>query len=372
LPSSTGSSLPNSTSAAESNFVYKFYPKFTLTPINASGSTVAAMANEVLCDFINVETNGLLHTGFVINGCVFDWNNSARVSVRPFYSSGCILAASIKSKGKSYITVQASQVDQFIKRIVNVIVKWNSFYDYDEFSTVTQRFDTSSKLKGNCQLFVQCIFDELELVPCFPQAVVNYMDQVKKKAFKGRKIKLSQSFMDTFFSANSASQPESTNLQQQSTSGNSSNDSQQQQQQQKQQPVSTRSTFPGLNKDKRKLEISSHKQLDSFLQHCLSICSDFKKQYRAEYELLKSFDRGYWMNYYSEPNMSNEPLATAAKEQAQEELEEQQEKVICCPFNELKKHQKSNSSLQEKRRNLDKHFADNEEEHDEDHKQEKQ
>lgn len=116
-PDVVASASSSAADASPKTLVYKFYPKFTLTPIQSSSWQIVTAMNDLVCDAINVESAGVVHTSFVLNGLCLDWNNSARVSIRPASSSGCILAASIKTKGKSYIVVKSDELDTFIGKV---------------------------------------------------------------------------------------------------------------------------------------------------------------------------------------------------------------------------------------------------------------
>jgi hypothetical protein len=77
---------------------------------------------------------------------------------------------------------------------------------------------------------------------------------------------------------------------------------------------------------KKQTKFHSHKELDEFVHLLLKVDLDFESKYKSEYELLKGFDRAFWLRHYA--NNQNEiylPLNFERKE-------EEGTTVCDCPF----------------------------------------
>jgi hypothetical protein len=70
-------------------------------------------------------------------------------------------------------------------------------------------------------------------------------------------------------------------------------------------------------------EFRSHKELDNYVNELLKIEPSFCELYPEEWNLLKSFDRGFWLLDY-------ERLTTLNKMEILDEQEENEKH--CCPF----------------------------------------
>jgi len=50
---------------------------------------------------------------------------------------------------------------------------------------------------------------------------------------------------------------------------------------------------------KKITKFQSHKEVDLFVKKLISIDFEFESRYKSEYELLKGFDRAFWLRHYA-------------------------------------------------------------------------
>jgi hypothetical protein len=77
---------------------------------------------------------------------------------------------------------------------------------------------------------------------------------------------------------------------------------------------------------KSKHHFDSHKELDLFVNDLLAIDSQFKLNHPGEFELLKSFDRAFWLRHYNDTKLKQHKPHYVQSEEDEDEFE------LDCPF----------------------------------------
>lgn len=156
-----------------------------------------------------------------------------------------------------------NEVDQMIDEIAKIIVKWNTKYEYNMIPGKTK------KNKGNCQEFVEDVLNAINIKPKFQGATALFLDKMKNQG-------KSEMVYET----------QNTEL------------------------------IKKFGFDKK--VFTTHEELDKFMIELENKDIDFSSEYREDYELLKCFDRAFWLRFYQTKKKDFTPYS-------------EQEK-FCCPF----------------------------------------
>lgn len=73
----------------------------------------------------------------------------------------------------------------------------------------------------------------------------------------------------------------------------------------------------------KSIEFKTHQELDTFVNKLMSHKTEkFKENYKGDYELLKSFDRAFWLRFFKFPN-----------DKTYHPVQEEDDDTVClCPF----------------------------------------
>lgn len=120
--------------------------------------------------------------------------------------------------------------------------------------------------EGNCQEFVEDILNELNIKPKFGVAVKDFLNRLKSKGTGDLVFSPSNEFIDKF------------------------------------------------KLKEKEVTFKSHLQLDQFVTELIKMDEEFIKNHKDEYDLLKSFDRAFWLKHLKFPmNETLIPLKSRVK-----------------------------------------------------------
>ncbi|KAL9652858.1 hypothetical protein ABK040_010890 [Willaertia magna] len=218
--------------------------------------TLRQMISPILSPSRVLPKLGMFHTALVIGNFKIEWNDSALCIPRKIASQSTFLSADIEE-----ITT-ANDLEITIKKLAEVICKWNTQYDYFEKSPSNKKKENSSnemtsRKGGNCQDFIFDILSSLGKVHILEEMIKSkgpmgsYLREIRKYGKCSMKFKMSKDFITKF----------------------------------------------QLPTDKKVKKFTTHKELDLFVIHLLDIDNNFKENYPNEWKLLKSFDRAFWIRH---------------------------------------------------------------------------
>ena len=148
--------------------------------------------------------------------------------------------------------VAKSSLDEIIDKLANLIVDWNVNRSY-----CAVRFPNKYPNEGNCQDFIEAVLATLGLsMPTFSGSVSSFMKDMKNKGDSELSFKPDPEFAKAF----SLTEPMYT--------------------------------------------FNTHKELDLFVKKLHDISGTIKLDYPNEYNLLKAFDRAFWIRYFKDPHNS--------------------------------------------------------------------
>lgn len=199
---------------------------------------------------------GFFHVALAIGPLQFDWNDSGFVHVRKTYSANVILCLDIDD-----LTIEEMQLKEFTKDLSKRILYWN----------VNQKYDS---VKSNCQHFV---LDMLKYMGReeykFGSHTQKFLDRMKFKGEFQMKFEFDTKFQKTF----------SDVLKETEKEGEGEGGEQE---------------HTGLDVKNTTFYPKNHNDIDTFLLQLLKVCPSFQTEYSSEYELLKGFDRAFWMRHF--------------------------------------------------------------------------
>ena len=221
---------------------------------------------------------GIFHSALIVGPYYLDWNASELcVPKRIMKSSESFFSTDI-----SEIWIQNYDLEGVIKKISEVIALWNTVYTYGNIKIGNAR---------NCQDFVEDIMRSLNIAwnPKPGGSIERFMNSLKN-GNEGAKFFASDQF-ERFFSSN--------------------------------QYVS----------DRKNREFTTHEELDKFAAAIHDACTTIEADFPEEWNLLKSFDRGFWLKYYTETtkNPGSQSSARLSKVSPMRNY-----KCVCCPFGDPK------------------------------------
>lgn len=149
------------------------------------------------------------------------------------------------------LTILNDDLNSVIDKIAKVLLEWNCFYTYSR---------SKGHCTGNCQDFVEALLIELGIEPKFTGALATYLEAIKKEGKSGAWFKPTEEFKKEF----------------------------------------------GIKEDI--IEFKTHAQLDTFVMNLQEQNRLLRVKYSGEWQLMKSFDRGFWLNFYAEPDVTNAPI----------------------------------------------------------------
>eukprot|EP01080_Neovahlkampfia_damariscottae_P006933 gene6933-11096_t len=168
----------------------------------------------------------------------FEWNDSGLCIPRKCSSKVALFTVDIG------LLNSIEKTDTTLDIISNVIVKWNTTKGYD-------RTPKDKKVYGNCQHFIEDLLLKLNIIPKFEGPLGLFIEKMKTKG-------VSELIFET-----------------------------------------QNKEFEKKFEIKKFTKFQTHKQLDEFVLKLISKDMDFDIQYKSEYELLKGFDRAFWLRHYA-------------------------------------------------------------------------
>jgi len=197
--------------------------------------TVRKVLSPIISTFNMNPTFGFFHSALIIGPWYIEWNSSSLVVPRRCYSNAAIVAIDIPSQ------LELLGVDTVVDRLSEVIAEWNIHKSYNQ-------------TKANCQHFVDAVCDALDIKFNFKGTIADYLNKLRTKG----KCKVQWNVPDEI-----------------------------------------RTTFDV--KEKKKV-FASHRELDEFMVRLneVGLLKDtfFKESHQEDYELLKAFDRAFWLRHF--------------------------------------------------------------------------
>lgn len=200
---------------------------------------------------------------------MIEWNNSALCIPRKCVSKAALITADIDS-----ISTE-KKLEEVIDLLADFICKWNTKYHYKDNSKNKEK-------EGNCQDFCSELLDALLIKPdhLYTGALGLFLKRVREEGKSEMIFTMEDEFRETF-----------------------------------------------QIKEKR-LTFHTHKELDQFVQNCMTKEVEFELKYKSEWTLLKSFDRAFWLRYYKfKDDPKFQPLGKEIKSE-----DGDVDYKICCPF----------------------------------------
>eukprot|EP01080_Neovahlkampfia_damariscottae_P008733 gene8733-681_t len=179
---------------------------------------------------------GLFHSALMIGPWLLEWNNSALCIPRKCVSTAAFLSADIAE----IQTVE--NLESVRDKLASIIILWNTSMEYDKLN--------NKKGRGNCQLFVESVLEAIDVKINFTGPLAKYLKNMREKGASKLSFQADKEFQKKF----------------------------------------------QLKLDTVVFE--NHADLDIFTANLIEIDSDFEKNHKDEFLLLKSFDRAFWMKYY--------------------------------------------------------------------------
>lgn len=180
---------------------------------------------------------GIFHSALLIGEWMFDWDDSELCIPKKLSSELALFVVDIGT-----ISI-LHQVDEVIDKIAKIIVKWNTKFEYSMIPGKTKQH------KGNCQEFVEDILNSINIKPKFEGATALFLEKMR-------------------------------------TQGKSE--------------MVYETKDPELIKKFgfEKKVFTTHEELDKFMIETERVFEDFELTHKQDYELLKCFDRAFWLRYY--------------------------------------------------------------------------
>lgn len=261
----------------ESNYLYPVCFHYLLTlkelkqPSSVVGSVINVVANaskNVVNSAANTDHFGICHTGISIGRCSIDWYANSFVQLRPASSTNAVLCADTSYKGNTMYSMTGAELKDMLTKVAVEICKWNAMVTYNAKSEI------GGPNQGNCQNFTFALLQILDSKPTdfsphvgtfhvsIPSnKLVEYLSNYKLYNTADRVFRMTKTFNKTFFQNDKAEQ----------------------------------------------VVFMSHEQLDQFYTKLLQVCPNFEKEYASIHDLLKSFDRAYWLRQLKNPSEETRP-----------------------------------------------------------------
>jgi hypothetical protein len=260
--------------------------KLIITDMNSDSEirqSLRTVVSPVLSKLKFLPKYGIFHTCLVIGPFKLEWNNSALCIPRVIKSKASLLALDIK---------EIATVGEFkttVDILAEVITKWNNTMKYSEAHSTAK--------KGNCQDFVLDVLKALNIALDLSGPVEAYLKDMKKHGQCRMKFPLDDTFKEHF------------QIKEQS------------------------------------LQFETHRELDEFVNRCIVLDPNFgKSNFVQEYQLLKGFDRAFWMRHLEQLSREEskrdtnhaafEPLTESENTIDLETFEERIQERCVCPFDD--------------------------------------
>jgi hypothetical protein len=125
--------------------------KIVITNVEDFGLTMRKIVSPLLnpLNFITSKY-GVFHTALIVGPFYLDWNESE-----------LIIPKTIMKSKRSFMTIDVAEIpiingdmDEISQKLAEVVHEWNVFHRYALFRSVR---------KGNCQDFIESVFDKLDI-----------------------------------------------------------------------------------------------------------------------------------------------------------------------------------------------------------------
>lgn len=250
----------------------KIRVKLVITEISSStGSrTLRSLLSPLMYSIPQLRREfGIFHSALIIGPWYLEWTNSSLCVPRRIGSSMAILSADIGN------VTTCDDVNMVIDKLAEVITDWNVNFEYENVNLKGEPF------KGNCQDFLDAVLEKLGIKLNFDGTPLGeYLLEMKKKGTCDVSFKPNEKFREKFSIAET------------------------------------------------KIEFNNHFELDEFVSKIVEISGMARFEFPAEWMLLKSFDRAFWLRHIRNPNDNRfKPLGTYDEETGRCE-------TCNCPFDD--------------------------------------
>lgn len=186
---------------------------------------------------------GIFHSALIIGPWYLEWTNSSLCVPRRIGSSMAILSADIGNVST------CDDINMVIDKLAEVITDWNVNYEYENVNLKGEPF------KGNCQDFIDAVLEKLGIKLNFDGTPLGeYLLEMKKKGTCDVSFRPNEKFREKFHITET------------------------------------------------KIEFNNHLELDEFVSKIVEISGMARFEFPAEWMLLKSFDRAFWLRHIRNPN----------------------------------------------------------------------
>jgi len=180
---------------------------------------------------------GMFHSALMIGPWMIDWNDSGICIPRKCVSQAALISADISNIGSE------KKLDEVADKLAKIICKWNTQKLYKDQPP-------KGSHEGNCQDFILSILDELGIKVDFGGPLGLFMKKLKDKGKCLIEFEMDEEFREKF-----------------------------------------------AIKEKI-IHFKTHLELDQFVTKLKNIDVDFSDRYKNHWQLLKSFDRAFWLRSY--------------------------------------------------------------------------
>eukprot|EP01080_Neovahlkampfia_damariscottae_P010224 gene10224-2644_t len=178
---------------------------------------------------------GIFHTALMIGPWLIDWNDSALCIPRKCVSRAAFVSINLD-------TIQTLEgLEIVVDKVANSVAKWNGTKFYSAFP--------GKKHAGNCQEFVENVINEIGVKIDLDGAIAAYMNKIKQTGKLRLEFIIKKKFQKKFFL------------------------------------------------DKTSYTFHTHEELDKFVAHLIDVDPSLEVNHPTHWELLKGFDRAFWMRH---------------------------------------------------------------------------
>ena len=214
--------------------------------------------------------------------------------------------AAVVTADIDYIST-VDRLEQVIDSLAKVICKWNVTMYYKQTGGDKSKY-------GNCQDFVDDCMEALGVKLNFDGALKNFLARLRKTGNSKLQFEMTREFIEKFNLVDIY--PSLQRALQQQDNTNSSNGSN----------TSDDEDPAGA------IVFNTHKELDKFVWILMNKDYEFQNSYPCEYQLLKSFDRAFWVKAITYPNMQQFHPLYEDEEKNQPPPSNNEERKHKCPF----------------------------------------
>jgi hypothetical protein len=183
---------------------------------------------------------GMFHSALIIGPWYLEWTDSSLCIPRTTQSSMALISSDIEA-----LSVCKEKLGVVANNLAAIIAEWNTNYTY---SSLTGK--GSAKKYGNCQDFVDYILAKLGLSINYEGAMGDFLRKMQTFGTCAIEFSPTEAFRSKF------------------------------------------------KLSQAKYQFSTHSQLDQFVQQLLFYDDQLSINHSSEWQLLKSFDRAFWLRHF--------------------------------------------------------------------------